>query len=272
MFSKVRPPAVAGQFYPADPGRLRTTVKDFLDAAEQGVSAQRAAIVPRAIIAPHAGFPYSGPVAATAYAHIAAGRDTIRRVILLGPAHRVPVRGLAASAAGAFATPLGGVPVDRAAVKRLLELSQVILSDEAHAPEHGLEVHLPFLQLTLNDFQLVPLVVGQAAPEQVAEVLEPFADDDAALLVISSDLSHFLDYESARRVDRQAADAIEALQPLRSGQACGLHAINGLLHLARRRDWQARTLDLRNSGDTAGSRDQVVGYGAYRFDEVLREP
>lgn len=271
MLTEVRQPAVAGQFYPAAPRRLRTTVEGFLRQAQGNGDAPPAAI-PRAIIAPHAGYPYSGPIAASVYAQVAPGRDAIRRVILLGPAHRVPVRGLAASSAGAFATPLGDVPLDREAVRRLVELPQVILFDEAHAPEHGLEVHLPFLQITLSDFHLVPLVVGEATPGEVAEVLEPFAGDDRALLVISSDLSHYLDYESARRMDRQTSDAIEALQPLAAGQACGRHAINGLLQLARRHRWRARTLDLRNSGDTAGPRDQVVGYGAYRFDVTLREP
>jgi len=272
MLTNVRQPAVAGQFYPADPRRLRTTVEDFLRKAQVNSDMPPAAALPRAIIAPHAGYPYSGPVAASVYAQLSVGRDVIRHVILLGPAHRVPVRGLAASSADAFATPLGEVPVDREAVERLLDLPQVILFDQAHAPEHSLEVHLPFLQITLDDFQLVPLVVGEAAPAAVAEVLEVFAGDDGALVVVSSDLSHFLDYESARRLDRQTSDAIEALQPLDAGQACGRHAINGLLQLARRCRWHARTLDLRNSGDTAGPRDQVVGYGAYRFDVTLREP
>lgn len=269
MLSNVRQPAVAGQFYPADPQRLRTTVENFLRQARGNGDAPSTA--PRAIIAPHAGYPYSGPVAASAYAQVAAGRETVHRVILLGPAHRVPVRGLAASSASAFATPLGDVPLDRDAIRRLLDLTQVRFFDEAHAPEHGLEVHLPFLQMTLDDFHLVPLVVGEATPEQVAAVLEPFAGQEDVLLVISSDLSHYLDYESARRRDRQSTKAIEALQPLGAGQACGRHAINGLLKVARERGWQARTLDLRNSGDTAGPRDQVVGYGAYRFDPSLRE-
>lgn len=269
MFSNVRQPAVAGQFYPADPQRLRTTVQEFLRQARG--KGEAAAAPPRAIIAPHAGYPYSGPVAATVYAQVAAGRGSIRRVVLLGPAHRVPVRGLAASSAAAFATPLGDVPLDRDAVESLLQLPQVRLFDEAHAPEHGLEVHLPFLQLTLDDCRLVPLVVGEATPDEVAAVLEPFSGDEDALLVISSDLSHYLDYESARRLDRQTSDAIEALRPLGAGQACGRHAINGLLQLARTRGWQARTLDLRNSGDTAGPRDRVVGYGAYRFDPSVSE-
>ncbi len=271
MLSKVRPPAVAGQFYPADPHRLRATVDGFLRRARGNRDASPAALVPHAIIAPHAGYPYSGPVAATAYVQLAPGRDTIRRVVLLGPAHRVPVRGLAASSAAAFATPLGEIPLDRQAVERLVELPQVTLFDEAHAPEHGLEVHLPFLQLVLSDFHLVPLVVGEAMAAEVARALQPFAGDDGTLLVVSSDLSHFLDYESARQMDRQTSEAIEALQPLGAGQACGRHAINGLLQLARQRGWRAHTLDLRNSGDTAGPRDQVVGYGAYRFDDV-REP
>lgn len=270
MSVKVRQPAVAGQFYPADPNRLRTAVEGFLRRAHGDAPLHPA--LPCALIAPHAGYPYSGPVAASAYAQLATGRDAIRRVILLGPAHRVPVRGLAASSAVAFATPLGDVSLDREAIDRLLELPQVTLSDAAHAPEHGLEVHLPFLQLTLNDFQLVPLVVGEALPAEVARVLQPFAADAGSLLVVSTDLSHFLDYESARRLDRQTSDAIEALQPLATNQACGRHAVNGLLQLARRRGWQARTLDLRNSGDTAGPRDRVVGYGAYRFDAPLREP
>lgn len=269
MLANVRQPAVAGQFYPSDPQRLRTTVEKFLRQAQGNGDAPFA--MPRAIIAPHAGYPYSGPVAATVYAQIAAGRQTVHRVILLGPAHRVPVSGLAASSASAFATPLGDVSLDRDAVERLLELPQIRLFDEAHAPEHGLEVHLPFLQLTLDDFHLIPLVVGQATAEEVAAVLEPFAGQEDALLVVSSDLSHYLDYESARRRDRQTSETIEALQPLGAGQACGRHAINGLLQVARERGWQARTLDLRNSGDTAGPRDQVVGYGAYRFDPPIRE-
>ena len=270
MVTNVRQPAVAGQFYPSDPQRLRATVKYFLRQAQSKCDGCADA-PPRAIIVPHAGYPYSGPVAASAYAQVAAAREIIRRVILLGPAHRVPVRGLAASSAVAFATPLGDVPLDRDAVERLLQLPQVHLFDEAHAPEHGLEVHLPFLQLTLDDCHLVPLVVGEATPDEVAAVMEPFSGDEDALLVISSDLSHYLDYESARLLDRQTSDAIEALRPLGAGRACGRYAINGLLQMARKRGWRARTLDLRNSGDTAGPRDQVVGYGAYRFETPLRE-
>ena len=267
----IRPPAVAGKFYPADPTRLSALVGDLLQRAIQD-AATRPQAGParlRAIIAPHAGYAYSGPIAASAYAHVAAGpaaRAAIRRVVLLGPAHRAPLRGLGASSAGAFATPLGDVPLDRAALQRLLPLPFVGWHDEAHEPEHGLEVHLPFLQLLLADFRLLPLVVGPCAPEDVAAVLEPFAEDAHTLLVVSSDLSHFHDYEEAQHLDRHTARRIEGLHALAAADACGRYAINGLLHLARQRGWQARTVDLRSSGDTRGPRDRVVGYGAFIFE------
>lgn len=257
--SWVRPPAVAGQFYPAARGTLQAMVDAFLaDAASNGEPC-------RALIAPHAGYIYSGPIAAAAYASLAPRREQIRRVVLLGPAHRAPVRGLAASSASAWATPLGNVPLDEAAVQELVALPQVRFDDQAHAAEHSLEVHLPFLQTALADFTLVPLVVGEATAQEVAEVLEQFLGDESTLLVISSDLSHYQDYERARALDRATSEAIERLQPLQPGQACGRLAINGLLQLAQRLGWRARTLDLRNSGDTAGPPHQVVGYGAYLF-------
>lgn len=258
--SKVRRPAVDGQFYPADPARLQEVIDKLMRQAEPGGS------VPRAIIAPHAGYTYSGPIAASAYAYVAAGRHTLERIALLSPAHRVPVRGLATSSARAFATPLGDVAVDQQSVEELLAFPQVTTHDEAHAPEHGLEVHLPFLQTVLEEFQIVPFVVGDVPARDVASVLASFAADEKTLIVVSSDLSHFQHYERAVRLDRETSERIEMLQPLAAGQACGRCAINGLLHLARDREWQARTVDLRNSGDTAGSRDQVVGYGAYLFD------
>lgn len=259
--NKVRHPAVAGQFYPADAARLRHLVEEYLEEASTDGE------LPRAIIAPHAGYIYSGPIAASAYAPLRPARDKIRRVLLLGPAHRVPVRGLAASSAAAFATPLGEVPLDRDAIRRLLALPQVHLQDDAHAPEHGLEVHLPFLQTVLADFQLVPLVVGEASPSAVAEVLAQFAADPETLIVVSSDLSHYQDYDTACYLDRETSNAIEHLHPLAAGQACGRYAINGLLHLARERGWHVQTVDLRNSGDTAGPHHQVVGYGAYLFTD-----
>ncbi len=237
-------------------------VRTFLRQADTG-SAH-----PRAIIVPHAGYVYSGPVAASAYASLAGEHDHIHRVVLLGPAHRVPLHGLAASSADAFRTPLGDVPLDHEAIARLIHLPQVTAYDEAHQLEHSLEVQLPFLQEVLDDFVLVPLVVGEASADEVAEVLEQFWDDPGTLYVISSDLSHYHDYDTARMRDERTTRAIEHLRPedIRYDDACGRNPVNGLLLLARRHGLRPHTLDLRNSGDTAGPRDQVVGYGAWAFE------
>lgn len=219
---------------------------------------------PAALIAPHAGFIYSGPIAASAYSQLAARRTRTARVVLLGPSHRVPFRGLALSSALGYATPLGDVAIDSEACREILHLPQVGVLDEAHAEEHSLEVHLPFLRALLDDFVLVPVVVGDASAEDVAQVIETFWGQDDTLIVISSDLSHFLDYESANRVDRDTTRAIERhAQDIRPEQACGCRAINGLMRVAQRRALDVTTLDLRNSGDTAGDRSRVVGYGAY---------
>ena len=263
MQGSIRSPAVAGSFYPESPRRLAEAVHSYLAAAD----APGEAAAPKALIAPHAGYVYSGPTAGFAYARIAPARDRIDRVVLLGPAHRVPVAGLAAPDASAFATPLGEVPLDGAALERLLELPQVDVLDAAHAFEHSLEVHLPFLQTVLGSFSLVPLVVGDARPEEVAQVLESLWNGPETLIVVSSDLSHYQDYATAQRMDAATARAIETLQPedIRYEDACGRVPIQGLLLAARRRGLRARTLDVRNSGDTAGPRDAVVGYGAWAF-------
>ena len=261
----IRQPAVANQFYPGDPAELGRMLDALLPEPPPSASSRPGTTPPKALIVPHAGYIYSGPIAATAYATLAPVRDRIHRVVLLGPSHRLPFMGLAATSADVFATPLGPVPIDRAAVERALTLPQVHLLDAAHAQEHSLEVQLPFLQRVLGDFSLVPLVVGEAAPESVAEVLDLLWGGPETLILVSSDLTHYLDYHTARRIDAQTSEAIEALRPESIGydQACGRAPLNGLLTLARRRGLQAETLDLRNSGDTAGSRDQVVGYGAY---------
>ena len=224
---------------------------------------------PKAIIAPHAGYIYSGPVAASAYAHIISACDIIKRVVLLGPAHRLAFSGLAASSAEAFATPLGLVTLDKDSIKQLTSLPQVRILNEAHTEEHSLEVHLPFLQEILASFKLIPLVVGDATPEEVCEVLEAVWGGPETLIVISSDLSHYHDYETATQLDRATSDAIEALRPqdILFENACGRNPVNGLLIIAKKLGLQAHTIDLRNSGDTAGSRDRVVGYGAYTFLE-----
>jgi len=261
MMTTVRQPAVAGAFYPADPDQLQTMVQEFLDQAEASGP------VPKAIIVPHAGYIYSGPVAASAYARLKPGRDTIRRVVLLGPSHRVGLRGLAVSSADWFVTPLGNIPVDRDAVEAIIDLPFVQVMDQAHSMEHSLEVHLPFLQEVLDRFELVPVVVGDAAPEEVAEVLERLWGGEETVIVISSDLSHYHDYQTAQRMDSATSQAIETLQWDKIGyeSACGRTPVNGLLYAASKHALKGTTVDLRNSGDTAGPRDQVVGYGAYVF-------
>ena len=254
----VRQAAVADLFYPGDSLVLSHAVDNLLNAAPP------ASTNPRALIAPHAGYVYSGPVAATAYSQLGTRRNTTRRVLLLGPSHRVPFAGLALSSAERFATPVGEVAIDTGACEELLRLPQVAVRDEAHAEEHSLEVHLPFLRAVLDDFLLIPVVVGDASPEDVAQVIESFWDRDDVLVVVSSDLSHFLDYETANRVDRETTRAIEAhAQDLRPQQACGCRAINGLMRVAQDHALEVTTLDVRNSGDTAGDRARVVGYGAY---------
>jgi AmmeMemoRadiSam system protein B len=260
---RIRRPAVAGTFYPGTAGELEATVRGYLRDAQPAPSERP----PKAVIAPHAGYVYSGPVAASAYGRLAACRDEIERVVLLGPAHRVAVRGLAAPESDAFATPMGRVRLDREALERSLELPQVMPSDAAHAPEHSLEVHLPFLQALLGDFSLVPLVVGDATPEEVAEVLELLWGGPETLIVVSTDLSHYCDYATARRLDAATTRAIEALEPEAIGheQACGRIPVQGLLLAAQRHGLHANAVDVRNSGDTAGPRDAVVGYGAYVF-------
>ncbi len=259
--SKIRQPAVAGQFYPGNTTQLRKMVTEFLETA---VSTD---LVPKAIIAPHAGYIYSGPIAATAYAHITRIGPSIKRVILLGPAHRVAVNGLAVSSADGFSTPLGTVPVDKDARELILQLPQVQMRDDVHALEHSLEVHLPFLQAVCDEFSIVPLAIGSATMTEVSEVIKLLWGGAETLIVISSDLSHYYDYETACRMDRAVSTAIENLQPeeIDREQACGRIAIQGLLRVAKEEGLKAHTVDLRNSGDTAGSRDRVVGYGAYIF-------
>jgi hypothetical protein len=259
----IRPAAVAGTFYPDDDHQLKEMVSGFLAACRSD------APPPKAIIAPHAGYIYSGPIAASAYARVANGRDTITRVVLLGPSHRLPFYGIAASNAQLFATPLGAIPVDGEGLAAIRHLPQVQILDQAHQWEHSLEVHLPFLQLVLADFKLIPLVVGEASGEEVSEVLEILWGGPETLIVVSSDLSHYHDYGTARRLDHHTTEAITHLRPqeIHYEDACGRNPILGLLAAARHHGMRAEAIDLRNSGDTAGPRDQVVGYGAYIFTE-----
>jgi AmmeMemoRadiSam system protein B len=261
---KVRPAAVAGRFYPSDPVELRALIADLLSRVPPATGP-----APKALIAPHAGYPYSGPIAASAYAQLAPARDQIKRIVLFGPSHYVALNGLATSSAEAFATPLGIVPVDVEAVRAVRSLPQVSEMDEAHAREHSLEVQLPFLQCVLGEFTLVPLAVGDATPEDISELLDTLWGGPETRFVISSDLSHYHDFQTAHRLDQATAKAIEALKPAAIGEerACGSMPIRGLLQAARRHGLRARTVDLRSSGDTAGPRDKVVGYGAFVFEE-----
>jgi AmmeMemoRadiSam system protein B len=264
--SAIRRAAVAGTFYPDSRGALEAQVRDYL---EQAPRSTELAARPKALIVPHAGYVYSGPIAAAAYVRLAVACQDIQRVVLLGPAHRVVLRGLAVPAADSFATPLGEVEVDRAAVTRALDLPQVSESDRAHALEHSLEVQLPFLQTLLPRFRLVPFAVGDATPAQVAEVIELLWGGAETLVVVSSDLSHYHSYDQACRLDRSSAQTVLALSPtLDHEQACGALPINGLLTVARGRGLRPELLDLRNSGDTAGDRLRVVGYGSFVFSEV----
>jgi len=264
-YGKVRPAAVAGRFYPRDPTELRNLVNMLLAQVPPATGPG-----PKALIAPHAGYLYSGPIAASAYAQLLPARDQIQRVVLLGPSHYVAVKGLATSSAEAFATPLGLVPVDLAAVRQVRLLPHVRELDGAHTDEHSIEVQLPFLQTVLGEFALVPLAVGDTTPEEVSQVLDTLWGGPETRFVISSDLSHYHDCQTAQRLDKATAKAIEALQPEGVGEerACGRIPIRGLLQAARRHGLRARTVDLRSSGDTAGPRDKVVGYGAFVFEEV----
>ncbi|HEX5930659.1 MAG TPA: AmmeMemoRadiSam system protein B [Methyloceanibacter sp.] len=256
----VRQPAVAGSFYPRGGKDLKTAVDALLSQADQ---ARQSGLV--SVIAPHAGYMYSGPVAGSAFAPVASS-GVFERVLLIGPAHYVPVRGVAAPSAASFATPLGTIALDRDAIATMVEAGLASIDDRAHAPEHALEVELPFLQAVLGRFTLIPLLAGDAAPEEVAAIIDALLDE-RTLLVVSTDLSHYLDYASARKRDLATAETVERLAFDRLGpyDACGFAALNGALRAARGRGWSVKRLDLRNSGDTSGDRARVVGYGAWVF-------
>ncbi|MGB5413566.1 MAG: AmmeMemoRadiSam system protein B [Polyangiales bacterium] len=261
----VRPAAVAGSFYPAEARALGSMIGEYLDAA-RGASAAPDPW-PKALIVPHAGLMYSGPVAATAFVRVEAARELVSRVVLIGPSHHVPFAGLAVPSSSAFDTPLGAVSIDDTARLQILHFPFVDVLDDAHHWEHSLEVQLPFLQEVLGAFAALPIVVGGASPTEVDQVLETLWGGEETLIVVSSDLSHYLDYDTARSKDAATASAIESLEFARiaSQDACGHIGIQGLLIAARRHRLVARTLDLRSSADTAGGRDEVVGYGAWEL-------
>lgn len=258
----VRPAAVSGAFYPADPAVLAETIRRSFGGA---VRPAPDAAVPRALVVPHAGYVYSGPIAASAYARVAPSRGSIRRVVLLGPSHRMFLRGLALSSADAWATPLGLVPVDHSAADDLAHLPFVVVDDRPHAAEHSLEVQVPFLQTVLDEITLVPVVVGDATTEEVAAALEVLWGGPETLVVVSTDLSHYHRHDEAVALDARTAAAVVARRPEVIGDrdACGARPLRGLLRVADERHLTVEEVDRRTSGDTAGDKERVVGYGSF---------
>ncbi len=262
--ARIRPPAVADMFYPGNPQELKTTVEQMLADA---VSIDRQ---PKAIIAPHAGYIYSGDIAAKAYGALTPWRNTIERVVLLGPSHRVPFRGIAASSADYYQTPLGNIPLDTQSARELVQQFDFVdWLDIAHQDEHSLEVHLPFLQMALGDFTLLPLVVGEATAAEVDAVLESVWGGDETLIVISSDLSHYHNDSTAKQLDRETAAVIESLDAdhLDTQHACGAYPVRGLLAAAKKHHMQPLTVAMGNSATVSGDYNRVVGYGAWMFFE-----
>lgn len=260
---RVRPAAVAGTFYPADPRELRAEIDSALAAVDRR---SEGAPVPKALVVPHAGYQYSAPVAASAFARIAGAAEGIERVVLVGPSHRVALRGLAVSTADGFETPLGTVPIDDGLRSVALRQPVVVADDRPHALEHSLEVQLPFLQVLLDGhFELLPLAAGACEPGDVADVLEGIWGGAETLVVISTDLSHYHPHDEAKSLDSRTAAAVVAgrIGQVDHSDACGATGLRGLMEVAHRRGLQTELLDLRNSGDTAGDRNRVVGYGAF---------
>ena len=263
MTTKVRPPAVAGMFYPDDPDDLRRQLaSSFADAVPAGVAPDEP---PKALIAPHAGYVYSGPVAASGYERVRALRGVVTRVVLAGPSHRVPFEGVAVPSVDALETPFGLVPVDIEAKAAVLRVPGVVEWDAPHDHEHSVEVHLPFLQAVFGDVAVLPLVVGHAPAELMAAVFEAVWGGPETLIVVSTDLSHYHDHDTATELDAATAAAVEAghWREVHDVDACGAYPLRGLLLAADHHQLRARVIDLRNSGDTAGPRDRVVGYGAF---------
>jgi MEMO1 family protein len=262
----VRPPALSGRFYPGRRERLWQDVHQLLaDAARRAGSGH--ARPPKAIVVPHVAYVYSGPIAATAYAALAPARGVVRTVIVAGPAHFAPLPGVAVAGADAFLTPLGAVTVDDGARRRALEVPGVVVDDAAHAPEHSVEVQLPLVIAALGDVSVLPLLVGRAGGDVLADVLDELWDGAETSVVVSTDLSHYLDADAARVVDRRTADAICRLQEPDPDSACGAAAVAGMVVSARRHRLDVWLLDLRNSADTVGDPDRVVGYGSFALFE-----
>jgi AmmeMemoRadiSam system protein B len=259
--NNVRYPAVADMFYPADPMELAHTINNLVSYAKE------VSHIPKAIITPHAGYIYSGEIAANAFAALIKVAKQIRRVVIMGPAHHYPFRGVAASSADYFLTPLGKIELDQDAIAKIIGLPRVTISDEAHLYEHSIEVQLPFLQVLLSDFKLIPLLANTSPIEYITQVLDALWGGDETLIIVSSDLSHYHPYAEAQTMDKQVAQAIldGKIEAIKDENACGALPIRALVQIAKQKNLQAKLIDLRNSGDTAGTKDKVVGYGAFHF-------
>ena len=270
----VRPPAVASLFYPGEAAELKQNLREMLDEASEAEDPNEdlpADQYLKALIVPHAGYVYSGTTAARAYHLLRKNRDDFRRVIILGPAHRVWLEGIAFPGTDAFETPLGRIPLAKQQIRELLRFPEVQLRDDAHQDEHCLEVQLPFLQEILNEFELIPAVVGEISPDSLSGLLENLLEDPQNLLLLSTDLSHFHSYSEAQEIDQETAEAIETFEDdkILPEHACGTLPLRGLLRHARTQGWKIQRLGLCNSGDTAGSKDRVVGYGAWALSETV---
>ncbi|WP_281560934.1 AmmeMemoRadiSam system protein B [Thalassomonas sp. RHCl1] len=255
---KDRNPVVAGSFYPESPQELKQDLSQMLAPFPLSET------FPKGLIVPHAGYCYSGSIAASGYATLKHFKDTIKRVILLGPSHRVYLQGCAVPHYEFFSTPLGKVRVDEQACRQLVEAGLLVQQDQPHALEHSLEVQLPFLQTCLDDFQLVPIVVGEASPQEVSKILDVFSGNPENIIVVSSDMSHYHSDKEARLLDQKTIEAILAFNlDIQPYDACGCHAVNGLLDFAHREDWRIKLLEHGNSGDTSGDKSKVVGYASF---------
>ena len=260
--TKTREPAVAGIFYASELRQLDSEIEHYLSAEIRPGTAR-----PEILIVPHAGYVYSAPVAAQAYLQLKNYAGKIKNVILVGPSHRVAFKGIAASSADEFKTPLGKVQVNRELTDRIVAANQAVhIQDKAHLQEHSLEVQLPFLQKVLGEFKIVPLVYGDVSAEDLTRALEPYITDKGTVIVVSADLSHYFDYDTARILDEKTAKLIEQNRPdIEEHMSCGSIGINAALLLAAEKHLRPETLKLANSGDTAGDKDSVVGYGAWSF-------
>lgn len=262
---KTRNPAVAGIFYASEPKKLDSEVAHYLTS-----DFRQSTVRPKILIVPHAGYQYSASVAAKAYLQLQKFSGKIKNVILVGPSHRVAFNGIAVSSADDFKTPLGNVALNKEIIGEMIKNNHdVLYYDAAHQEEHCLEVQLPFLQKVLNKFKIVPLVYGNISPEKLAVALEPYLQDDKNIVIISADLSHYYNYDTAKDIDAETADKINSREPsLTEHMSCGATGINAALILAKKDHLHPDMLELANSGDTSGDKERVVGYGAWSFSEA----